>query len=258
MEENKKIVYLEEAEEVAGQRLDRYGLTPEQRKQYKKDNRPKNLEKIIIISVWLLLGVLTGVVLLLLRNTMLFDEVQRKNMNVAMCFVAGLCWWGMLILIFLKPIKRLFKTLSEKLKKKDKLGLKDEVVKYEVLPFIQSNGSPAHSHHKDFIRCPICGHKLEIIDSYSNNGKIYEKLESSEITPATPLEEHTSYKCFHCSFSFKACYKGEYKFNTRNEDNSKHTIVHTNEIVSLNENVKMDSEAKKILKPYIGKKTTNI
>ncbi|MBQ8845246.1 MAG: hypothetical protein IJ008_04465 [Clostridia bacterium] len=261
MEEKKKVIYLEDAEEITGQKLDRYGLTSKQSKQYKKSGNTKNIKKIVIISIWLVLGILTGVILFLLKDSLLFDDTQRKNMNIFMCLITGICWWGLLVLIFLKPINMLLAKISEKIKKKA-----GEVGEFEPLPFTQPNGSPEHSNHKDFIRCPICGHKLEVIDSYSNEGKIYEINNEggtssdlvAQIDEATPLEEYTSYRCYHCTFSFKACYKAEYKYDLQAADNAKCTVVHTNEIVPLNDNVKLDSEAKKILKPYIGTKITLI
>ena len=40
--------------------------------------------------------------------------------------------------------------------------------------------------------------------------KSFKMIEGSTDT----LEEHTSYKCAHCDFSFKASYVGKYHLNT--------------------------------------------
>ena len=265
MEENKKSIYLEELEESSGQKLDRYGLTPEHRKQYEKDKKLDKLKKKLPIYIWLIVGALTGVALFLCKPYLSLDETQIKTMNVVVCMIAGICWWGIPLLIFKHKLTNLFTKMLDKKKSKN-------TIKYEILPFTKPNGSPEGSNHKDFIRCPFCGHKLEITESYSNNGKIYEfklyvqkdlqgntiSAPFNKLVPSSPLEEHTSYKCSHCNFAFKSSYKGEYHYDSKYVDMSRHTINHTNKITPLSENVKMDEEAENILKPYENTKTSLI
>ena len=263
MEENKKPIYLEELEETSGQKLDRYGLTPEQRKQYEKDKKLDKLKTRLPIYIWLLVGVITGVVLYLCKPLFSLDETQIKTMNIVVCMVAGIAWWGIFLLIFKRKLTNMFTKIIDKKKANNK-------IKYELLPFTKSNNSPK-TQHKEFIRCPLCGHKLKITDTYSNDGKIYETklfvekdkygITVSEpfkmLIPSKPLEEHTCYKCSHCDFSFKASYKGEYVKDDRIVNVKKYSVVHTNKISLLDDKVKMDEEAENILKPYENKKFTD-
>ena len=256
MEENRKPVYLEEAEELCGEKLDRYGLNAKQRKQRKKDANTEILKKLSPIFTWLILGILTGVALFFLKDKLSLDEKVIDYMNIFFCCIVGICWWFIPFLIFKGLIKKIFGKLF--------VVLQGKKVPYELMPFTRPNGSPAHSQHRDFIRCPRCGYKLEIIDFETNNGTIYEMKKFAfkddygyQSAPfdlpcaATPLVEHTSYKCTRCNFSFKASYHGEYTYNSKYGGTKGYTIIHTNKIIPLSENVKMDAEAEKILKPYV-------
>ena len=261
--ENKKIVYLEDAEALAGEKLDRYGLNAKQRRQRKKDQNIETLKKLSPWFTWLILGVLTGVGLYLVKGKLSLDEKLVKNMNIFFCIPIGIAWCFIPFLIF----KGLIKKISAKIL----TVLSGKKVPYEILPFTRPNGSPAHSEHKDFIRCPRCGYKLNIIEFETNNGKIYEMKphvfkndygytsEPFDLpTASTPLEEHTVYKCTRCAFSFKASYHGKYDFNAKYRDLACHTIINTNKILPLSENVKMDAEAEKILKAYAHTRTSFI
>lgn len=265
MEENKKPKYLEELEETSTEKLDRYGLTPIQRKQYEKDKKLDKLKTKLPIYLWLLVGIITGILLFLSKPYLSLDKTQIKTMSIPVCIIAGICWWIIPLLIFKNKLTNKFTKIIDNKKAKS-------TIKYELLPFTTPKGSPKGSNHKDFIRCPLCGHKLKQIENFSNGEKIYEykffvekdqygntiSAPYESIVPASPLEEHTSYKCSHCNFSFKASYKGEYHFNSKYTGMSCNTIIHTNNITPLSKDVKMDEEAENILKPYVNTKTTKI
>ena len=148
MEENRKPVYLEEAEELCGEKLDRYGLNAKQRKQRKKDANTEILKKLSPIFTWLILGILTGVALFFLKDKLSLDEKVIDYMNIFFCCIVGICWWFIPFLIFKGLIKKIFGKLF--------VVLQGKKVPYELMPFTRPNGSPAHSQHRDFIRCPRC------------------------------------------------------------------------------------------------------
>lgn len=276
MEEKKKPIYLEELEESTGQKLDRYGLTKIQRKQFEKDKKLDKLKSKLPIYLWLIVGAITGVILYFCKPYLPLDETQIENINIIACIVIGICWWGIIFLIFKHKLTEKFTKIIENKKAKS-------TIKYELLPFTKSNASTKGSYHKDFIRCPLCGHKLEVIDSYSNGVKLYKftdhvwkegdrvisksfkMIEGSDDT----LEEHTSYKCTHCDFSFKASYVGKYHLNTEKplanteidistNTDYMHTIIDTNSITVLDEKIKIDKEAEDILAHYTSTKTRRI
>ena len=271
---------LEEREERLGVKLDRYGLTPEQNKHFKKDVRKEKLKKkmpfLIVLVSALIFGGLLAFVQFLLPDLMVkylgteiapiiqdlesfkVGNIPPEAVVVFLFVVAGFAWIGLLALI----LKNKFYKFGCKIVEGKK---KDEKPAYTVLPFMRPYDKDYDLYHKFFGRCPVCGHELKVTDSFNNNGKVVKKSTyfstygggfRTHVVGSTPREEHTEYECTHCHFKFKSSYKAEYHFKSKDPYTTLSTklsdcyVLNTFTTTTLPSPVKMDKEAEQILAEF--------
>jgi len=270
---------LEEREERLGVKLDRYGLTLEESKYFKKDVRKEKLKKwmpfLIVLVSAIIIGGLLSFAQFLLPDLMLkyagtevapiiqdlenfrVGNIPPEAVVVFMFVVAGFAWIGLLALI----LKRKFYKFGCKIVE----GKGDKTPKYSVLPFMRPYDKDHDLYHKFFMRCPVCGHELKVIDSYNNNGRVVKKSDRfsvysgsirTSLVGANPREEHTEYECTHCHFKFKSSYKAEYYFKSKDPYTTMSTklsdcyVLNTFTTTTLPSPVKMDKEAEQILAEF--------
>ncbi|MBQ8196555.1 MAG: hypothetical protein IJZ73_00655 [Clostridia bacterium] len=269
---------LEEREERLGVKLDRYGLTLEESKYFKKDVRKEKLKKkmpfLIVLVSAIIIGGLLSFAQFLLPDLMLkyagtevapiiqdlesfrVGNIPPEAVVVFMFVVAGFAWIGLLALI----LKRKFYKFGCKIVE----GKGDKTPKYSVLPFMRPYDKDHDLYHKFFMRCPVCGHELKVIDSYNNNGRVVKKSDRfsvysgsirTSLVGANPREEHTEYECTHCHFKFKSSYKAEYYFKSLidNELTTKSADVYVKQTwhtVPTSVVPQMDKEAEQILAEF--------
>lgn len=253
--------YLEEAEEKAGQKLDRFGLNQEQRKQFDKDRSIAKKKWRYTCYTWLIVGVLVGLALFFGKGKLSLDEETKNYLNVFVCIVIGLAWIGFIFLFIRYKVAGSYE-------KKLKARADKNRVPYVNLPFEYEEKEENGCRRVVFRRCPVCGYKLNVTDKQNNNGAVYmvemyqfkydyssTVYDKSHIVSATPRIEHTSYQCSRCAFAFKVSYKAEYKYQDKYI--TKDTIVHNRTVEILGE-MKPDAEAQEILKPHTKEITTFI
>jgi hypothetical protein len=273
---------LEEREERLGVKLDRYGLTLEESKYFKKDVRKEKLKKKMPFLITLVSAIIIGGLLsftqFLLPDLMLkytgtktapiiqdleslsVGNIPPEAIAVFMFIVAGFAWVGLFALVFRNKFYKFGCKILE--------GKGNKTPKYSALPFMRPYDKDYDLYHKFFMRCPVCGHELKVTDSFNNNGKVVKKSTyfstygggfRTHVVGSTPRKEHTEYECSHCHFKFKSSYKAEYFFKSKDPYTTLSTktsdcyVLNTFETNPLPSPVKMDKEAKAILSEFENK-----